>query len=95
MIEMTDREWFGLVAVAAMITTYALEQRSHWLTLAFAFSCSMASVFGFLEGSWQFGVAEAIWTIVAFFKWKARVMVVWRESHPAKVKEADGGKVQE
>jgi len=35
---------FGLVAVTAMLVTYALEQRSHWFILAFAVSCGLGSV---------------------------------------------------
>jgi len=35
---------FGLVAVTAMLVTYALESRSHWFTLAFAVGvCSVRS----------------------------------------------------
>ena len=30
---------FGLLAVTAMLITYALEARSPWFILAFAFSC--------------------------------------------------------
>jgi hypothetical protein len=31
---------FGLFAVTAMLVTYALENRSHWLILAFAAACA-------------------------------------------------------
>ena len=60
---------FGLIAVTAMLVTYALESRSHWFTLAFAFACWMGSVYGFLQGAWPFGVIEAIWGIVAYRRW--------------------------
>lgn len=60
---------FGLFAVTAMLVTYALEQRSHWYVLAFAFSCAMGSVYGFLQGAWPFGLVEAIWSLVALRKW--------------------------
>jgi hypothetical protein len=60
---------FGLIAVTAMLTTYALEKRSHWFILAFAASCALASAYGFLQGSWPFGIIEAIWCIVAFRRW--------------------------
>ena len=33
---MSSTELFGLAAVFAMVTTYALERRSHWFVLAFA-----------------------------------------------------------
>ena len=60
---------FGLVAVTAMVTFYALERRHHLFTLAFAASCGLASVYGFLAGAWPFGVVEAIWAVIATFRW--------------------------
>jgi hypothetical protein len=61
--------WFGLVAVTAMLVTYALENRSSWFILAFAFSCVLGSAYGFLQGAWPFGVVEAIWAVVAAHRW--------------------------
>jgi len=61
--------WFGLFAVTAMLVTYALERRSAWFILAFAFACVMGSVYGFLQGAWPFGVIEAIWAVVAAWRW--------------------------
>ena len=60
---------FGLAAVAAMLVFYALERRSPWFVLAFAGACIAASVYGFLQGAWPFGVVEAIWAIVAARRW--------------------------
>jgi hypothetical protein len=64
---------FGLVAVAAMLVTYAFESRSHWFVLAFAGACLLGSVYGFLQGAWPFGVLEAIWTLVAVWRWRSRI----------------------
>jgi hypothetical protein len=66
--------WFGLLAVTAMLVTYALEARSPWFTLAFAGACVMGSVYGFLQGAWPFGVVEAIWALVALNKWRKRTV---------------------
>lgn len=63
---------FGLVAVSAMLVTYALEARSHWFVLAFAGACLLGSAYGFLQGAWPFGVLEAIWAGVAAFRWYRR-----------------------
>jgi len=60
---------FGLFAVTAMLVTYALENRSHWFVLAFAFSCWLGSGYGFLQGAWPFGIVEAIWGVVALRRW--------------------------
>jgi len=66
---------FGLIAVTAMLVTYALEERSPWFILAFAFACLLGSAYGFLQGAWPFGVLEAIWAGVAADRWRRRV--VW------------------
>lgn len=64
---------FGLFAVTAMLVTYALESRSAWFILAFAASCALGSVYGFLQGAWPFGAVEAVWSVVALRRWyKAR-----------------------
>ena len=63
---------FGLFAVTAMLVSYALEDRSPWFILAFAASCALGSVYGFLQGVWPFGLVEAIWAIVALRRWSVR-----------------------
>jgi hypothetical protein len=64
---------FGLFAVTAMLLFYALEDHSRWFILAFAAACALASVYGFLQGAWPFGMVEAIWTVVALQRWRTRV----------------------
>ena len=64
---------FGLVAVSLMLVFYALEDQSHWFVLAFAAACVMASAYGFLQGAWPFGVIEAIWAVIAAWRWRTRV----------------------
>jgi hypothetical protein len=64
---------FGLASVALMLVFYALEDRSAWFILAFAGACGLASVYGFLQGAWPFGVVEAIWAAVAIRRWAKRI----------------------
>jgi hypothetical protein len=64
---------FGLFAVTAMLVCYALENRSAWFILAFAGACALGSVYGFLQGAWPFGLVEAIWSLVAVYRWRATV----------------------
>jgi hypothetical protein len=66
---MTPLSAFGLFAVSAMLVSYALEARSSWFILAFAFACAMESVYGFLQGAWPFGLVEAVWSGVAVRRW--------------------------
>jgi hypothetical protein len=60
---------FGLFAVTMMLVCYALESRSRWYILGFAVACALGSAYGFLQGAWPFGVAEAIWALVALRRW--------------------------
>jgi hypothetical protein len=60
---------FGLFAVTAMLVFYALEDRSPWFILAFAGSCALGSLYGFLQGAWPFGLVEAVWSLVAVRRW--------------------------
>jgi hypothetical protein len=63
---------FGLFSVTAMLVFYALEERSPVYVLAFAAACGLASIYGFLQGAWPFGVVEAIWAGVAVRRWLMR-----------------------
>ncbi len=60
---------FGLFAVGAMLVFYALEERSPLFIAAFAAACVLASVYGFLQGAWPFGVVELVWSVVALRRW--------------------------
>jgi hypothetical protein len=41
---------FGAAAVTLMMLSYALEQRSVWWVLTFAFACSASSAYGWSAG---------------------------------------------
>jgi hypothetical protein len=69
---MNSLQLFGLFAVSAMLTCYALESKSRWFTLGFALSCGLGSLYGFLQGAWPFGLVEGIWGLVALRKWFLR-----------------------
>jgi hypothetical protein len=60
---------FGLFAVLAMLACYALERRSRWFILGFAGGCILASLYGFLQGAWPFGLAELVWSALAVWRW--------------------------
>ena len=63
---------FGLFAVTLMVICYALEDRSRWYILGFAFACVLGSIYGFLQGAWPFGVVEAVWAVIAVWRWKKK-----------------------
>jgi hypothetical protein len=63
---------FGLFAVTAMLVCYAFEDRSPVFVLAFAAACGLGSVYGFMQGAWPFGVVEAVWALIALYRWRKR-----------------------
>jgi hypothetical protein len=63
---------FGLLAVTAMLAFYALEDRGPVFILAFAAACVLASVYGFLQGAWPFGLVEGVWAMIAVRRWRKR-----------------------
>ena len=62
---------FGVVVLTFMMLMYALERRGPRFVLAFAVGCALSSVYGFLAGTWPFGVVEAIWAAIALRRWSA------------------------
>ncbi len=64
-------EILGIVAIATMVTCYALEKRGTFFIAAFAFGCALAAVYAWLIGSYPFLIAEAIWAVVAARRWQA------------------------
>jgi hypothetical protein len=54
---------FGVAALTFMMLMYALERRGQHLILAFALGCVLSSAYGFLAGTWPFGVVELMWAL--------------------------------
>jgi hypothetical protein len=63
---------FGLFSVTMMVICYALEDRSRWYILGFAFACVLGSIYGFLQGAWPFGAVEVVWAVIAVWRWKKK-----------------------
>jgi hypothetical protein len=61
---------FGAAAVTFMMLMYALEHRGPRFVLAFACGCALSSIYGFLAGTWPFGVVEAIWSVIALRRYR-------------------------
>ena len=64
---------FGVFAVTAMMIFYAFENRNPHFVLAFACACVLASLYGFLQGAWPFGIVEAVWAFVAVGRWHRKM----------------------
>lgn len=61
---------YGVAVLTFMMLMYALERRGSWFVLAFAAGCALSSSYGFLSGTWPFGVVEAIWCLVALDRFR-------------------------
>ena len=53
-----------------MMFMYGFERRSRRFILAFACGCVLSSVYGFLAGTWPFGVVELVWAAVAVHRYR-------------------------
>ena len=60
---------YGAIALLIMMIFYVLENRSPTYTLLFGVMCISTSVYGFLAGTWPFGVIELAWLMVAIRKY--------------------------
>jgi hypothetical protein len=63
---------YGAAAVSLMLVAYTLERRSARWVLVFALACGASSLYGFLAGTWPFGVVEGVWAAVAVRRWHKR-----------------------
>ena len=64
---------FGFASVSLMLIAYALEERAPAFVALFAVACGASSIYGFLAGTWPFGIVEAVWGLVALRRWRLRV----------------------
>ena len=63
-------EALGIVAIAIMVSSYALERRGTFFIAAFAAGCALAAVYAYLIDSYPFLIAEGIWAVVAVRRWQ-------------------------
>jgi hypothetical protein len=56
---------FGASALTFMMVMYAFERRHRLFIVAFAVGCALSSAYGFLAGTWPFGVVELVWVLIA------------------------------
>jgi hypothetical protein len=60
---------YGVVAVTFMMSMYGLERRGATFVALFAVGCVLSSGYGFLAGTWPFGVVELVWSALALRRW--------------------------
>src|SRR2546425_4179815 len=64
---------FEVCALTFMMLMYAFERRHRLFVLAFALGCALSSGYGFLAGTWPFGVVELVWVLIALRRYSAHV----------------------
>ena len=69
-------ELLGIVAVFIMVSAYALEERAPVFIAIFSAGCAMAATYAFLLGSIPFLIAEGIWAVIAFQRWRRASRVI-------------------
>ena len=77
---------YGVAVLTFMMLMYALERRGEIFVLAFAVGCVLSSSYGFLAGTWPFGVVELIWSGIA----AARFVALRRERRHSRSGEPAG-----
>jgi hypothetical protein len=58
-----------------MMVMYALERRGRRFVLAFSCGCLLASAYGFLAGTWPFGLVEFAWALIALRRFATGVAI--------------------
>ena len=66
-------ELLGVIAITIMVSAYALEDRHHSFIIIFAFGCALAAFYAFLISSYPFLIAESLWAVFAFQRWRKKV----------------------
>lgn len=61
---------YGVAALTFMMVMYALERRGQRFVFGFACGCVLSGIYGFLSGTWPFGVVEIIWAAVALRRYR-------------------------
>ena len=56
---------YGATVLTFMMLMYALERRHRNFILGFALGCALSASYGFLSGTWPFGVVEVVWCGIA------------------------------
>ena len=63
-------ELYGWACVALMIGAHWAESKSCWFILAFAITCLLYAVYGYMIHSWPIVVGEIVWAGASAHKWQ-------------------------
>lgn len=71
---------YGSVVLLLMMLFYVMENKAPVYTLLFGIMSIGTSSYGFLAGTWPFGVIEAVWAIFALNKYRKLTVSSKRKS---------------
>jgi uncharacterized membrane protein len=61
---------YGTIIVVALVLNY-FKNRSKWYMLAFALSCLVGAIFGYLQRDWFFTALNSFWFLIGLYRfWK-------------------------
>jgi hypothetical protein len=63
---------FGSVDLTVMLLFYIYENSRPVYSVLFGITCIGSSVYGFLSGTWPFGVIELVWAVFSVKKFFTR-----------------------
>ena len=63
-------EILGIIAIIIMVGAYALEDRHSGFIILFAGGCALAAFYAYLINSYPFLIAESLWAVIAFQRWR-------------------------
>jgi hypothetical protein len=63
-------EYRPLGRTGVQVSKLCLGTMMFGFVLAFACGCALSSAYGFLAGTWPFGVVEAIWAVIALRRYQ-------------------------
>ena len=66
---------FGSVAVAIMLLSYWLENRTKWMVLVFAGGSALTAAYSGLAEVYPITVIEVLWTVIALQRFRRRLEI--------------------
>ncbi len=63
---------FGSIDLAVMLLFYIYENSRPLYSVLFGITCIGSSAYGFLSGTWPFGVIELVWAVFSIRKFFSR-----------------------
>ena len=64
---------FGAVSSSVMVLAYSRERSSPRWIAVFAVASAAMAAYGILSEAWILAALEAVWSVIAFHRWRSRL----------------------